>query len=299
MDLKIQNINDYPEQLQEYFHRMTIGSDFNIIGSSHYKNFLYSNDFDLNENYACKDTPSILNNLYQVFLNKFLESKKDPNQFITDFKCGEINNEAIKWNINDMKKGYQIIHGHKITFQDCLLMKSTIKLDEVVCIGNLFYDITNSFFLKIGNHYTYDHKKDIYESLEKDYDELVEEGKFFKAIKRQCSIYLLNHKNKLSKKLLNLLNSDSGRLYKVINDLNLIILLLELKYKKPSIDMIINNLQQIKYFASKISNLNINFVTTDIDKICGMKSNKLIIKNINSLINKLNKILNNDVKKFL
>jgi hypothetical protein len=55
-------------------------------------------------------------------------------------------------------------------------MKSTIKLDEVVCIGNLFYDITNSFFLKIGNHYTYDRKKDIHESLEKDYDELVEEA---------------------------------------------------------------------------------------------------------------------------
>ena len=65
--LSEQTINDYPEELQKYFHQMSISSEFEIIGSSHYKNFLYSNDFDLNEYYKAKETPHVLNKLYKNF----------------------------------------------------------------------------------------------------------------------------------------------------------------------------------------------------------------------------------------
>ena len=36
-----------------------------------------------------KHTSTVLNKLYENFLNKFIEAEKDPNQFICDFKCGE------------------------------------------------------------------------------------------------------------------------------------------------------------------------------------------------------------------
>ena len=32
--LEKQSLNNFPETLQEYFHKMSIGSEFNIIGSS-------------------------------------------------------------------------------------------------------------------------------------------------------------------------------------------------------------------------------------------------------------------------
>ena len=35
MALSDQTINDCPEELQKYFHQMSISSEFEIIGSSH------------------------------------------------------------------------------------------------------------------------------------------------------------------------------------------------------------------------------------------------------------------------
>ena len=149
--LEEQKLNNYPKELQDYFHKMSITSDFDIIGSAHYKNFAYTNDYDLNENFKTENNPKVLNNLYKLFLNKFTEAEKDPNQLITDFKCGELNGESVRWNYDNMKKGYQIIKNKKITFQECLLMDSTIKLDEVVFINGLASEITNNYFLKIGS----------------------------------------------------------------------------------------------------------------------------------------------------
>jgi hypothetical protein len=301
--LENQSLNNFPESLQEYFHKMSIGSEFNIIGSSSYKNYLYNNDFDLNEYYKSKETSTVLNKLYENFLNKFIEAEKDPNQFICDFKCGEYKTEPIRWNLQTMKKGYQIIDKHKFTFQDCLLMKSTMKLDEVIYNGTTFYDITNNYFFTLGKKSNYDTNdtkdSNILDNLKSDYIELVKEHKYFKALKRQSSIYQLKHKNQMSKELLQLFNSDDGMLYEVINDLNLVILLLDLKGKKPAIEMIINNLQNIKYFASKIIKFKIDFITNDIDKICNIKNIKSIIHLLEILSDKLSKILNKDVKKLL
>jgi hypothetical protein len=302
MKLEIQNKTNYPKVLQKYFHQMSISSSYDIIGSSHYKNFLYNNDYDLNEYYKAPDTKKVLNKLYNNFLDKFKESEKDQNLFICDFKCGEYNNEAIRWNLENMKKGYQIIKNHKITFEETLLMDSTIKLDEVVFINGITYDITNNYFLKIGNNSNYDTNNtniDIKKNLENDYNELIKEHKYFKALKRKSSIYQLEHKNKIDDNLLKILNSDSGRLYKVINDLNLITVLLDLKGKKPTLEQITNNLQQIKYFSSKIVDYKINFITNDIDNICKLTNYKTMSNKINKLSNKLNKILNKKIKKLI
>jgi hypothetical protein len=289
-----QKINNYPKELTEYFHKMSISSQYDIIGSSHYKNFIYNNDYDLNEYLKIKDTPSVLNNLYKIFLQKFIEANENPNQFITDFKCGEIK-EPLRWNINTMKKGYQIIDNKKITFQECLLMNSTIKLDEVVFINGMATEITNNYFFKIGKQ-KLDTEIDIKKSLNEDFNKLIKEGKYFKALKRKASIYQFTHKNKLPKSLMDLFNSDDGRLYKTISDVNLIILLLALKGHKPTREQIINNLQFIKYFCSKITKFDLQFVSTDIDKICKITNNSTMIKNLEKLSNNLNKILNKDAK---
>jgi hypothetical protein len=296
--LEEQKLNNYPKELQDYFHKMSITSDFDIIGSAHYKNFAYTNDYDLNENFKTENNPKVLNNLYKLFLNKFTEAEKDPNQLITDFKCGELNGESVRWNYDNMKKGYQIIKNKKITFQECLLMDSTIKLDEVVFINGLATEITNNYFIKIGNlgNYKQNTKDDIIKMLEESYDECLSSKKYFKALKRKFSIYQIKHPNQIHKKLLLLLNSNDGRLYKVISDLKLIILLLELKGKKPTKMQIINNLQQIKFFASKITKFKLDFLSTEIDKICDLKNKNKMIHQLEILADKLNSMLNKDVK---
>ena len=42
-------------------------------------------------------------------------------------------------------------------------------------------------------------------------------------------------------------------------------------------DMIINNLQSIKYYASKITKYKLGFLSNEIDKICETKSEKNMI----------------------
>ena len=296
--LTTQKISDYPEELQNYFHQMSISSEFEIIGSSHYKNFLYSNDYDLNEYYKAKDTPQVLNKLHNNFLEMFEEAQKNPNQYITDFKCGKIGEEPIRWNYENLKNGYQKINNKKYLFTECLLMDSTIKLDEVVFINGLASEITNNYFLKIGSkgNSKKNTKNEIIKMLKQNYEECIEEKKYFKALKRKFSIYQIRHPNKIPKTLLSILNSNSGRLYKTVNDLKLIILLLELKGRKPNHEMIINNLQSIKYYASKITKYKLDFLSNEIDRICEMKSEKNMIHQLEILADKLNNMLNNDVK---
>ena len=296
--LSEQKINDYPKELQKYFHQMSISSEFEIIGSSHYKNFLYSNDYDLNEYYKAKDTPQVLHKLYNNFLEIFEEAETNPNQYITDFKCGKIGEEPIRWNYENLKKGYQKINNKKYLFTECLLMDSTIKLDEVVFINGLGSEITNNYFLKIGSkgNSKKNTKNEIIKMLKQNFDECIEEKKYFKALKRKFSIYQIRHPNKIPKTLLSILNSNSGRLYKTVNDLKLIILLLELKSRKPTMEQIINNLQSIKYYASKITKYKLEFLSNEIDKICELKNEKQMIKCLEILSNKLNNILNLDIK---
>ena len=297
--LKIQRKHDFSNELQNYFKSMSITSEYELIGSSHYKNFIYNNDYDLNEYNNIKNTSNNLHKLYMNFLEKFKNIQNNPNAYITDFKCGEYKNVPIRWNYKSMLKGYQILNDQKILFEDCLRMNATIKLDEIVIINGLFTEITNNYFLFKHNNKN-ESKNEIIRNLSNNYNELIHEGKYFKALKRKASIYQINHKNKIQKTMLNILNSDDGRLYKCINDLHLLIILLELKEKhRPSLQMIMNNLQSIKYFCSKITKFNVSNVSNDIDKIVLLKDKLKIIKSIIELIDKLNTTLNKDAKQFL
>jgi len=297
--LKKQSLNNFPKAITDIFHLLSISGNYFLIGSANYKNFLYSADFDLNEIYKSKDTKTVLNNLYNNFKDKFIEAKKDPNIFITDFKCGEDNKkEPLRWSYEDMMKGYKIQRKHKYDFRECLLMKATMKLDIIAFVNGIATEITDNYFLNIGTKHNSnnDGKKDVVKKLIESYNELVSEKQYFKAIKRLFSIQVLE--NKPSKKLLDLFNSDLGRLYKSIADINIIVELFEQTFKTVPIDKIINNLQVIKYSMSKITSVNINFVTTEIDNICKLSKDQIKNKLIN-LADKLQIILNNQVKNYL
>ncbi len=57
--LREQKIDAFPEQLQKTFHFLSISSNYFLIGSANYKNFLYQSDFDLNEQYKASDSKDV------------------------------------------------------------------------------------------------------------------------------------------------------------------------------------------------------------------------------------------------
>lgn len=267
--LKTQSLENFPEDLQKAFHFLSIFSNYFLVGSAQYKNFIYSSDYDLNEKFKCKDTTSVLTQLYHSFKEKFQHAKKDPDIFITDFKLGEDEDkEPLRWNYDEVIQGFKTQGNIRYSFIQCLQMKATMKLDTIVFINDTATEITDNYFLSIDHKPTLNDstKKETLHMLRDDYNEQIVTGNYFKAIKRLFSMQALQ--GNPSKRLVELFNSDLGRLYKCISDLKILVELLDQTFKPVPLERVKSTLQIIKFAASNIVSVNVQFVNGVIDKLC-------------------------------
>jgi hypothetical protein len=280
----MKKFNDFNNNLTKEFYKLNIGRSIRLIGSSNKKNILYNSDYDLESHFGTSDKNKVLNKIYDHFKNIFIDAKKDPNIFLTDFKCGEKNGEPIRWEYKDIIKGYK--DGYH--FIDCLLQKSTIKLDEIYLLNGSFIEISDNYYFTIGDHQNFPPmtRKEIIQSIKNDYNELVKEGNYYKALKREYSI-------KPTKKLTDYFNSEIGILNKARSDLDVLLLLNEQTFRKPNINDINNNLQIIK---QDLSYTNTNF-SDDIDEATKTKNKSLKFEMIQKIRDDLFRIINKDAKK--
>lgn len=284
--MKKQVITQLNNNLTKSFNFLSILSHHSIlVGSSSYKNILYTNDYDLTENLPQNEK---LNYVYKSFLKIFSVALKDPNYYIIDFKCGETNNkEPIRWNYNSLKKGFQIINKIKYNFIDSLKMNAIIKLDLVFILNGIFQEITDVY---VFNNNTKTIQQTI-RDLTLDIIKLKKEEEYFKVLKRLFSIELL--KNKVNNELLDLFNSDYGRFYSLINKLILIQKMCVQKFKQLEINIIKNNLQYIKQFGSYITDFNIDSILNMINLCCFLSSKIKIYNQLEKIILESKLFLNN------
>lgn len=296
-DFVERNINDFNDNLTKIFNFMSINGKYRIIGSSNIKNILYNSDYDLETHFKSKNSDNIPTKLYEHFKKTFSSAIKNKNVFITDFKCGEYNGEPIRWNKETIKRGYQIINNEKFTFQDCLMMKSTIKLDVIYLLNGSFIECSDNYYIKIGNKTNFHpiDRESIIESINNDRKDQISEQNYYKALKREFSILsILNINKQKQQQLLNYFNSSIGILNKSKADLEILLLLLvDQHFRTVKISDIKNNLQIIKQASSY--NIHIN-ISKSIDNICNLKERYQIVNHINDLIIKLKKYINNDAK---
>lgn len=239
--------------------------------------------------------------MYHEFRDKFIEARKDPNMFITDLKCGEdTKHRPLRWSYNDMMNGYKTVEKSRYNFTDCILQKTIMKMDLVVLIDGQFTEITDNYFITIGlssNFDTQDESKKVaLERLTENYNELIHEKNYFKALKRLFSIQTIEGHE--SHKLITLFNSDLGRLYKCISGINTLILLLEQTFKPVPMKEIQSNLQLIKYSCTKITSFNID-ISTEVDQLCRDLPKSVVKKGLEALSATLQKLLNNKSQKYL
>lgn len=272
--------NDFTNDLQSIFNLLSVSKTYKIIGSSNNKLMRFHSDYDLNETIPTNEK---LINIYHKFKNIFIQAKKDKNIYITDFKCGESNGEPIRWNYNDMMKGIK----NGVKFTDALKNPVVCKLDIIVILDNKLNEITNNYFLGETEEST---KKQNIESLENDFNKLVREKTYMKALKRYYSILKINNKD--NDDIIDYLNSDVGLMSKVRSDLDL--LLLAMDKTNISIDIIKHNLQIIKYELSDV--LKYNF-SKKLDEITNLKNPTDLYRQIKILSNKIFKIVNKCVYK--
>ena len=287
---------DFNNNLLNVFNLMTISGNYNIVGSASLKKIYYNSDIDLNE----VDDLKSYKKVYEKFKEIFKVCKENNNFFITDFKCGiDEKNEPIRWTYKDIMNGYI----NNKSFEDCLKQKSMIKLDIVNLLNGSFIEITEVYFLKIGNHTNYNenelNSEEITKNLQNELKELIDEKQYFKALKRIFSILLIDEKNNtLQNKLINFFNSENGILYKANADLKILISVIENNFRKPDINDIKNNLQIIKQNLSIQTETHKN-CSKIIDDICKIKNIIHMRIYIYKLSEYLQKVYNREAKSFL
>ena len=279
----MKKVSDLNQNLTKEFYKLNIGREINLIGSSNKREILYNSDYDLESHFNAKKE-NVLPKIYQHFKKVFQQAKKDPNVFIVDFKCGEIDGEPIRWTYKDMMKGTK--NGY--TFAECLMMKSTIKLDEIYLLNGSFVDITDNYYFTLGNHQNSPKptKKEMIEGIKADAKELVKEGNYYKALKRK---FLL----KPSQKLIDYFNSEVGILNKARADLDILLILNEQTFRKPKMTDLNGDLQIIK---QDLSYTNAN-LSEALDKATATNTKKKFVL-IQQIRDKLFEMVNQDAKKF-
>ena len=306
--LKEKDINDYSSKVKKIFNFLTIAGEYRVIGSASLKKIKYFSDYDLDE--LLKDyhpDDNIYTKIYKSFKKKFIDAKKDPNIFITDFKCGmDSNGDPLRWSYDDMMKGYKINeNGDKVPFEDCINMKTTVKLDVVALIDGIFTEFSENYYFKFGkdegNFFAHDiDKEHLLNELKHSYDEyMYAEKNYLKALKRIFAYKNLKNKKKYKaqlEKMFNYFNSPIGLVNKIRSELDIILVVLENEYnfRTPKKKDILYNLEVMK---KKLNSENYTQFDDEIDTIINSKSD---LKNkIEDLRNQLFNFVNKDALDFI
>jgi len=267
--------------MESIFDLLTINGDYRIIGSGSDKKIKYKSDYDLVEYINLKKTVT-LTDIYHDFLNKFKYVQKHPTIFITDFKCGmNSDGEPLRWKYQDMKKGYKMVDGNHITFQEALKYKTTCKMDIIAILDDKLYEFSENYYFKSKHPINYTESDQSYDvilnSLLYSYDEYMNvQHNYFKGLKRAYSIYKLKHDPK-QKKLIPFFNSYLGNYNKIRSDLKLI--------------------QFMKHRISKeIYDKNVGFIK---EQIKGLKDGDKFHGNVNTLYKQIDNYINQKTLDFI
>lgn len=292
------DIKSNVKKLKEVFNIISLTRKYKVIGSSNLKNIRYNSDFDLADFYN-NSKPTIKKVVkYFQFIYKTLDSKSSYS-YITDFKAGlNSDGEPLKWTKEEVKKNNkELIDGSFITLDEAIQQKSTIKIDVVSFINNTFIEISENYYIKMGNISNFEdseiNENKIIDSIKKSEKEEIQDNNYNKALKRNFSWrYAKNKNDKKLIKLVDFFNSDVGILNKARSDLDVLILLLEknigvnLKQLKSSID-------NIKFQVSYNTLIELTNDFLELEKI---KNKKMLYvplvhlrEKIYNLVNKLSK----------
>lgn len=285
---------EFNNKVINIFNYLTINGKYKLIGSANLKSTVYINDYDLEEQINL--SPIKIKKLFQ---KKFKEVYNDNDIYITDFKCG-VNeySEPLRWSYNDVMAGVK--DGYKL--EDCIMSKATLKLDIVALINGVFTEYSENYYIKYGKLQNYDNtilkKEEIYNSIYDSYVELYDEENYFKALKRIFTLLKIENQKtneKTMKYLITIFNGNLGLLNNIINQISILKLLLEQKFKPVDINDIHNNLQIIKQNISNIFEIKIqSTIYNFIDNICHINNKHITYELIDKLKNKLLIILNKE-----
>lgn len=201
----------------------------------------------------------------------------------------------LRWTSGEVLAGVKEVRGDTIHLEDALASGGMVKLDLIASIDNQFTEFSMIYNLFLGKKRITPSKTraQIQEALKEDIIYYNHRSPF-KALKRSFSLAKMNKQYKDIEQLLPILNSDMGRLYQIVGDLESLHMLLE--QGNPPVADIKQNLDEMRARMGSIYSLK-EFLDAEHEIIGRIESmQKMPIKTLKpaifSLHTELQKILN-------
>jgi hypothetical protein len=170
---------------------------------------------------------------------------------------------VIRWTADEVLKGEKLLPGGgMITLQQAMRQKSKINIEIIAYVNGRFIDVSNFFILVLNNpggpEQVINLPQDIYDNFD-DYFvgtlkdaivDLLDEGEYFKAIKRMWSLARFEHDEGTIFNLKPIISGDVSALNQVKADLAAIIKLYKKSFNPPH-ELVIKELSEMK---DRISN---------------------------------------------
>jgi hypothetical protein len=208
---------------------------------------------------------------------------------------------TLRWDINEIKKGYITLHKqNKKYFIECFVDPSIFKIDLLSQLRNGINEISNIILFDYKNKIINQPSDVDYKtSIKSDFTYYWNAGSYYKALKRLFIIYKASNKIELGNILTNLFNSSVGLLYKIVSTFKNIEEF-NIKLKKENI---LYEIDKMKSDINNVWGLDNPFFQTITNKLEALKRTpynttkmKTLIKDMDNIINSVSLDYINEMK---
>lgn len=242
-------IEAYPDSITDAAYLIAFNPEKLVWYGSNTKKAMYlsSSDVDLMENINVKKSGELASRIKEIVKN-ILDT---PDCYLGDFKSGAYNGQPIRWNKNELLKGFKTVNNKRVDLDDCIKdTNSMTKIDIIEWIPEegRYVEITN--FFHISYNPSEIDMQEYMKSLKESAMENYKEKNYMKMVKRLLTYYMLKKNERMSQKLYQLIDSGKGIMYKAIADIKTLLYLLE--HHKPPSNKVITHLDSVKYRLDNI-----------------------------------------------
>jgi hypothetical protein len=206
----------------------------------------------------------------------------------------------LRWKYDDIMRGeIKLIDGKYKKLVECILDKTPLKIDLIGKVGDMFVEMSENYYVKIGNEKNYTHKPTRAE-LEGEFEDEIHyyaSRDKFKALKRLFSLLQIEgEKGVRLENLVTFFNGEVGYLNKIKNELKILEALLVQDFRPVPFKDIYNNLQVIKEQIANVYQIKLD---DKLFKMIDELTAKSALDGIKCLIDYFQKKINLNSKDFL
>jgi len=184
----------------------------------------------------------------------------------------EIRFNIGRWTPEEIKRGYIIRRGYKLTLEEAVQQKELTKVDVISFSVNRYTEISMVYLYEMGGHVlnTGYNEEDRELLLQQTIPPLIYEDNYFKVSKRVFAIerYRTRPNLRVLELLMRLFNSDIGRLYQIVSDCNTALYMFD-NYNYIDMDKIKYMFNQFRFRTSNFINKKYEKRETEYLKLLG------------------------------